>query len=56
VDQDGLLDADEFALMLYLMSVKLDGHDLPSELPPHLIPPLKRQGVQQTASISEKAS
>jgi EH domain-containing protein 1 len=56
VDQDGLLDADEFALMMYLISIKLDGHDLPSELPPHLIPPLKRQGVQQTASISEKTS
>ncbi|XP_023705255.1 EH domain-containing protein 1 isoform X2 [Cryptotermes secundus] len=56
VDQDGLLDADEFALMMYLISVKLDGHDLPSELPSHLIPPLKRKGVQQTASISEKTS
>jgi hypothetical protein len=56
VDQDGLLDADEFALMMYLISVKLDGHDLPSELPSHLIPPLKRQGAQQTVSISGKAS
>lgn len=56
VDQDGLLDADEFALMMYLISIKLDGHDLPSELPPHLIPPLKRNSVQQTASILEKAS
>lgn len=56
VDQDGLLDADEFALMMYLISVKLDGHDLPSELPAHLIPPLKRKDAHQTASISEKTS
>jgi len=42
VDKDGLLDADEFALAMHLMNVKLDGHDLPTELPPHLVPPTKR--------------
>jgi hypothetical protein len=56
VDQDGLLDADEFALMMYLISIKLDGYDLPSELPPHLVPPLKRPRVQHTAPVSEQAS
>lgn len=42
IDKDGLLDADEFALAMHLINIKLDGHDLPSELPDHLIPPSKR--------------
>jgi len=56
VDQDGLLDADEFALMMHLISIKLDGYDLPSSLPSHLIPPSKREKVQPTSSVSEPAS
>ncbi|XP_069672422.1 EH domain-containing protein 1-like [Periplaneta americana] len=56
VDQDGLLDADEFALMMYLISVKLEGYDLPSALPTHLIPPSKRRRVDSSASISEQCS
>ncbi|KAJ9586331.1 hypothetical protein L9F63_020039 [Diploptera punctata] len=43
LDQDGLLDSDEFAIMMHLISIKLDGYDLPQELPSHLIPPAKRQ-------------
>jgi len=42
VDKDGMLDADEFALAMHLMNIKLDGNDLPTELPVHLIPPSKR--------------
>lgn len=42
VDHDGFLDSDEFALAMHLINVKLDGHDLPSELPTHLVPPSKR--------------
>jgi len=42
VDKDGMLDADEFSLAMHLMNVKLDGNDLPTELPQHLIPPSKR--------------
>jgi hypothetical protein len=42
IDKDGLLDADEFALAMHLINVTLDGHDLPSELPDHLVPPSKR--------------
>lgn len=42
VDRDGMLDQDEFALCQHLMQVKLDGHELPANLPPHLIPPSKR--------------
>ena len=42
VDGDGLLDGDEYALAMHLMAIKLDGHDLPLQLPTHLIPPSKR--------------
>jgi len=42
VDKDGMLDDEEFALAMHLINVKLDGHDLPDELPQHLIPPTKR--------------
>merc|ERR1719273_3058231 len=44
VDKDGMLDADEFSLAMHLMNVKLDGNDLPTELPAHLVPPNKRGG------------
>ncbi|KRZ97175.1 EH domain-containing protein 1 [Trichinella sp. T8] len=42
VDKDGMLDADEFALANYLINLKLDGHEMPTELPDHLTPPSKR--------------
>lgn len=42
VDKDGMLDSDEFALAMHLINIKLDGHDIPAELPPHLVPPSKR--------------
>jgi len=42
VDKDGFLDMDEFALAMHLIQVKLEGHDLPADLPDHLIPPSKR--------------
>jgi hypothetical protein len=42
LDKDGMLDIDEFALSMHLINVKLDGHDLPAELPEHLVPPSKR--------------
>jgi hypothetical protein len=41
-DEDGLLDGDEFALAMYLIDLRLDGHDLPMNLPEHLVPPSKR--------------
>ncbi len=43
VDRDGLLDLDEWALANHLIKIKLDGHDLPADLPAHLIPPSKRK-------------
>lgn len=42
VDHDGMLDQDEFALAMYLIRVKLKNHDLPEDLPYHLVPPSKR--------------
>ena len=42
VDHDGMLDDDEFALAMHLISIKLGGHDLPTTLPTHLVPPSKR--------------
>lgn len=41
-DQDGMLDEDEWALASYLITIKLEGFDLPNELPDHLVPPSKR--------------
>jgi hypothetical protein len=45
VDQDGALDGDEFALAMHLINIKLDGYDMPDELPDHLIPPSKKQAL-----------
>jgi len=42
IDGDGFLDSDEFALALHLINIKLDGNELPSALPDHLVPPSKR--------------
>lgn len=44
VDRDGMLDLDEWALANHLISIKMEGHDLPNDLPDHLIPPSKREG------------
>ncbi|XP_039604206.1 EH domain-containing protein 3 [Polypterus senegalus] len=43
IDKDGMLDDEEFALANHLIKVKLEGHELPSDLPSHLIPPSKRK-------------
>jgi len=51
VDKDGMLDSEEFALAMHLMNVKLDGHDLPTELPKHLVPPTKRENGSDTGSM-----
>lgn len=42
VDKDGFLDDEEFALANHLIKVKLEGHELPADLPDHLVPPSKR--------------
>lgn len=46
VDRDGCLDRDEFSLAMYLIKIKLEDHDIPEELPSHLIPPSKRHVSQ----------
>ncbi|RVE57642.1 hypothetical protein OJAV_G00218340 [Oryzias javanicus] len=42
-DQDGMLDDEEFALAQHLIKVKLEGYELPGELPDHLVPPSHRK-------------
>ena len=42
-DEDGMLDSDEFALAMHLINIKLDGFDLPDDLPGHLFPPSKKR-------------
>ncbi|XP_026878526.2 EH domain-containing protein 1a [Electrophorus electricus] len=46
VDKDGFLDDEEFALANHLIKVKLEGYELPAKLPPHLVPPSKREQGQ----------
>lgn len=48
VDKDGMLDADEFSLANYLINLKLEGHEVPNELPRHLIPPSKKNNLSDT--------
>ncbi len=63
VDKDGLLDADEFALAMHLIHIKLDGFDLPEDLPEHLVPPSKKyresnnvfNGRRKSSGISDKS-
>ena len=47
IDRDGMLDSDEFALAMHLVNIKLEGHDLPNELPDHLVPPSKKGVVAE---------
>lgn len=56
VDGDGLLDADEFALAMHLVKVKLDGHDLPFVLPAHLVPPSKRRAAPNGTTAGQNRS
>jgi len=39
LDGDGYLTLYEFALAMHLINMRLDGHDLPNELPPSMLPP-----------------
>ena len=50
VDGDGALDADEFALAMHLIHIKLEGFDLPETLPDHLIPPSKKRRLANGSS------
>ena len=43
INQNGMLDEEEFSLAMHLIKLKKEGHDLPGTLPTHLIPPSKRE-------------
>ena len=45
-DRDGLLSHSEFCLAMYLIDIKLAGHDLPTQLPEHLKPPTEEAGAE----------
>ncbi|KAJ8287364.1 hypothetical protein COCON_G00000230 [Conger conger] len=42
-DHDGMLDDEEFALAQHLIKIKLEGFELPNDLPTHLLPPSHRK-------------
>ena len=42
IDRDGALDADEFAVALWLCKQTLAGAPVPDKLPPACVPPSKR--------------
>ena len=52
VDKDGMLDESEFCLAMYLMDLKIAGHDLPGALPNYLRPP----GETDSSHIKEETS
>ena len=52
VDRDGMLDETEFFLAMYLMDLKIAGHDLPGVLPQYLLPP----GQTDSSQIKEETS
>lgn len=52
VDHDGLLDDEEFALANHLIKVKLEGHELPAELPSHLVPPSNVKGNKHCSAFT----
>lgn len=56
VDQDGMLDAEEFALSMHLINIKLDGFDLPDDLPSHLVPPSKKRLFNGNGAASGSGS
>uniref|UniRef100_A0AAQ4RHC5 Uncharacterized protein n=1 Tax=Gasterosteus aculeatus aculeatus TaxID=481459 RepID=A0AAQ4RHC5_GASAC len=52
-DHDGMLDDEEFALAQHLIKVKLEGYELPAELPEHLVPPSHRKDPTVDLHISQ---
>lgn len=55
IDQDGMLDRDEFAVAMFLIDHKLDGNDIPDSLPPQLIPPSKKSLLRRPPPPSSEA-
>lgn len=58
VDKDGCLDADEFALAMYLCAKAAAGDALPPELTPSLLPPGKTKTASSAAAgaVSPRAA
>ncbi|KAF1326512.1 Eh domain-containing protein 4, partial [Globisporangium splendens] len=50
VDKDGCLDADEFAVAMYLRDKTKEGEVLPAELPASMVPPSKARIANATAA------
>lgn len=49
IDEDGMLDRDEFAVSMFLIDHKLAGNDIPETLPDRVIPPSKRSHLRAAA-------
>lgn len=49
IDQDGMLDREEFMLAMYLVATKLKKSEqkVPDQLPRHLMPPGKRANLHK---------
>ena len=51
IDEDGMLDRDEFAVAMFLIDHKLGGNDIPEMLPERMIPPSKRLNMRSSGRI-----
>lgn len=51
MDSDGRLGCEEFVLAMYLCEMASMGEQIPTKLPPELIPPSFRKGVSRHGSI-----
>ena len=56
IDQDGMLDRDEFAVSMFLIDHKLGGNDIPDVLPDRLVPPSKVKRFDLGAERRGRAS
>ncbi|KAH7342042.1 hypothetical protein B0J17DRAFT_715181 [Rhizoctonia solani] len=56
INQDGKLTREEFAVAMHLINGKLAGREVPSELPPSLIPPSFRGGAAAPAPAAPAQS
>ena len=55
IDQDGMLDRDEFAVAMFLIDHKLSGNDIPETLPERVVPPSKRDLVRGESRRPERS-
>uniref|UniRef100_A0A4W5Q7A1 Epidermal growth factor receptor pathway substrate 15 n=1 Tax=Hucho hucho TaxID=62062 RepID=A0A4W5Q7A1_9TELE len=55
LDRDGMLDRDEFAVVMYLVYRALEGEPVPMSLPATLVPPSKRKKPPWAVSPPDKA-